>query len=1013
MAQDDRPRQTETTRARRSVVLWAVVLWTLATAVHAQGHFTDRYLMTQLDLAEGLPHSNVNHIFADSRGFVWVSTYGGGAVRYDGYSFLSPRQSGVQRVTSTACKGFAEDGHERLWIAYDEHTTVLDLHTMQAVVPRWKGRDIGRLLRKHAVRVYCDTKGAIWHVTTDSIYRYTFDKAGDVTHIAACRYENNVPDIMVSDVEGNGSAWCSIDGGLYRLTDNGRRLVRTVITPAMQQLGGLYITDLLKQDHTVWIATNQGLWAHNLYDATLTRYLHAADNDASLSSDFTTSLAVSSDGRLLVGTLSGIDIMHLQHHTFEHWNSNTAGRPLPSDFVHCLTMHNGQLWIGTETAGIVKLSPQPLMLTNYTHERGRDSSLSPHPVNAIYADRQGTLWVGTVEGGLNRKTAGNAFEHLTTRNSALSHNSVSVLLPDGNDNLWIGTWGGGLNVLPLAGADRQIRPVTHLPADQQLAISHIGSLAYDRYNDLLWVGSNEGIFIYDTKSGTLQQPFPGNREIRGSIGALVDKKGQLWMGCMTGACIIDLPRGRNRQGHFSVRRLRNKLDRPDVEIQDKISCFCQTRDGTLWLGSGSYGIYRRVVDKQTGKERFEGLSTDDGLANNAVKGMVEDTQGRLWITTANGLSVYDPRSRTFINYGTADGLVSQCFYYNSAVKGADGAIYLGTTDGLTEVRGENPNSQPVHLTFTQLTVDNQTVTAANSDMLDADIAEATRIRLHESVRSLDISFSALVYSGEAQGHYSYRLSGFEQDWTMLKPGEHSVRYTGLQPGKYTLEVSYTAAGEEQSDHIAIDIDVAPYFWKSWWFRLLLLAGVAAIVYALHRRQLERWKQQETERLLKPIKEAISQSDAPEQMQTHITNILSNRKRMKQSIHRSVEADKEDTKQHHKTFIERATDILEKNYTNSDFGIDDFALAIGMSKSLLSKRLNEETGMSTGQFIRNYRLTIARRLLLENESERNITEIAYHVGFNDPKYFTRCFTRRYGVAPSGYKEADNNEGQTGG
>jgi AraC-like DNA-binding protein len=74
----------------------------------------------------------------------------------------------------------------------------------------------------------------------------------------------------------------------------------------------------------------------------------------------------------------------------------------------------------------------------------------------------------------------------------------------------------------------------------------------------------------------------------------------------------------------------------------------------------------------------------------------------------------------------------------------------------------------------------------------------------------------------------------------------------------------------------------------------------------------------------------------------------------------------------------------------------------MSKSLLAKRIKEETGQSTSQFIRNYRLSIARDLILENYANRNIMEIAYKVGFNDPKYFTRCFTHLYGIAPSMYK-----------
>lgn len=79
----------------------------------AQGIFSSGYNISRLDLSSGLPHSNVNHIFADSRGFIWVSTYGGGAVRYDGFSFVRPIADGGRQVVSNSCKGFAEDRHQR------------------------------------------------------------------------------------------------------------------------------------------------------------------------------------------------------------------------------------------------------------------------------------------------------------------------------------------------------------------------------------------------------------------------------------------------------------------------------------------------------------------------------------------------------------------------------------------------------------------------------------------------------------------------------------------------------------------------------------------------------------------------------------------------------------------------------------------------------------------------------------------------------------------------------------
>ena len=98
------------------------------------------------------------------------------------------------------------------------------------------------------------------------------------------------------------------------------------------------------------------------------------------------------------------------------------------------------------------------------------------------------------------------------------------------------------------------------------------------------------------------------------------------------------------------------------------------------------------------------------------------------------------------------------------------------------------------------------------------------------------------------------------------------------------------------------------------------------------------------------------------------------------------------------------EVMEKNYDNSEFGVQELADEMRMNRSVLSKKLNAEAGQPTAQFIRNYRLDIAKKMITEKVANRNITEIAYRVGFNDPKYFTRCFTKQYGVSPSSYKDS---------
>lgn len=105
----------------------------------------------------------------------------------------------------------------------------------------------------------------------------------------------------------------------------------------------------------------------------------------------------------------------------------------------------------------------------------------------------------------------------------------------------------------------------------------------------------------------------------------------------------------------------------------------------------------------------------------------------------------------------------------------------------------------------------------------------------------------------------------------------------------------------------------------------------------------------------------------------------------------------------KKFIDKALKVIKENYTNPDFDVTEFIEVMGISRSLLHKKLKNLAGQSASRFIRVYRLNIARELIIKNRVNHslNISEIAYEVGFNDPKYFTRCFTKHFGTQPSAF------------
>lgn len=101
----------------------------------------------------------------------------------------------------------------------------------------------------------------------------------------------------------------------------------------------------------------------------------------------------------------------------------------------------------------------------------------------------------------------------------------------------------------------------------------------------------------------------------------------------------------------------------------------------------------------------------------------------------------------------------------------------------------------------------------------------------------------------------------------------------------------------------------------------------------------------------------------------------------------------------KVFMDRAMELMKQHYAEAEYGLDAFVRDMGYSKTLVNQKMQSLAGMPIGQFMKNFRLDMGRKLLEQAKGDANVSEVAYAVGFNDPKYFTKCFKQRFGCLPS--------------
>jgi signal transduction histidine kinase len=420
---------------------------------------------------------------------------------------------------------------------------------------------------------------------------------------------------------------------------------------------------------------------------------------------------------------------------------------------------------------------------------------------------------------------------------------VWSLLAAGPDSLWIGTYGAGLSLMVTGGGAAVFRHYAVVPGDPtKLQNSEVKALARDHRGGV-WVGTTNGLY---QMLGPLERPTfklwehdpTDPATVSGDyINSLyVDGAGTLWIGTLHGLDALDPGIGTIR--HFPADPTDSlALSAPIITTILESLAY----PGTMWIGTEDGGLHR--LDPEVGVVAHYLVA--NGLPSNAISGLVEDEHGRLWLSTSQGLSRFDPTTETFTDYGATDGIGSLSFMVNASATATNGRIFFGAIEGLTSFVPDsvlsNPFVPPVVLTSLKV---------LNEDIdLEGPLQSLERIVLPHDQNFVSIEFAALDYSVPEKNQYFYRLFGVDLDW--IESGRRRfASYPALSPGRYTFWVrGSNNDGVWNHTGATIAIVVLPPWWATWWFRVLATVIITVTVVQVFRartgRMLRRSRQLES------------------------------------------------------------------------------------------------------------------------------------------------------------------------
>jgi ligand-binding sensor domain-containing protein/serine phosphatase RsbU (regulator of sigma subunit) len=408
------------------------------------------------------------------------------------------------------------------------------------------------------------------------------------------------------------------------------------------------------------------------------------DLDQGLSDNTVYSVVQDNYGFLWFGTQDGLNKYDGHNFTvfkYDPFNPNSVSNDNAGNLY---ADKSGTVWIGTWGGGLNRFDPQIGRFTNYRHDPDDPNSLSYDRVQTIFEDRSGTIWVGTSGGGLDKfdretETFTN-YRHDPANPNSLSQNRIWRIAEDSEGMLWIAT-SDGLNRL-----DPRTEQFTLYRADpddpRSLSHSLIRTLYVDRSGNL-WVGTESGLNKFNPETNDFDvflhdptDPHSLNDNIINAI--LEDSAGRFWVGTRTGGLNI-LDRQSGKFSHYV-----NDPQDPNSLSYNDIRSIHEDRSGVLWFVTRGGGINKLVPTSGKFIHYDHDPNTPNSLNNNDVRAIHEDQAGVLWIgTKGGGLNKYDPQTGQFTTYqpdpDNPNSLNNNDVY--AIYKDRTGIFWLGTSGG--------------------------------------------------------------------------------------------------------------------------------------------------------------------------------------------------------------------------------------------------------------------------------------------------------------------------------------------
>ncbi len=773
---------------------------------------------------KGLSPKTVLCILQDSKGFMWFGTLNG-LYKYDGYNFTVYKHDpdDPYSLSDNNITALYEDRAGNLWIGTnDGGLNRFDQRKKQFIHYLPDSNNPFSINDTRVMAISEDQTGTLWIGTQrGGLNKLVLTHLGNKTGVSAkfthYKHDPKNPNSLSNNdvrnllVDRSGNLWIGTEhGGLnilnlktkkfthYRQGPNdGHHLINDTITFLYEDQSGV-----------IWICTYKGINLFNPKTGYISRFGFDTTNHNSLNDACIWSISEDLSGNLWFGGEVGFGLYKYepQSNRTIHFQNN-PGLPYIlryGDINSVYKDRTGLLWFGTWNGGLYKYNPLTEQFGHVILNSKEPPGSLENWVNTIFEDHSGRLWVGTETGEMKRllpnsKPDGEPIFKTYKKNNqktvGLYNNSISVIREDKNGKFWIGTTKNGLSIF-----DPETGHFTYFnPNPKVFYVQGVQSLYIDR-SGVIWIGSaTGGIYLYDPSTNRFRnyRHTPGNSNslIANTIYTVYeDSKGWFWIGTDGGLDRLIMSKGKGVDRKIlNIKHYKpNPYDSTGLSNNDVISIL-EDKSGVLWIGTegglnklrpaGMHGNSTYSGSKNEGTLRFTHYTEKDGLPDDVINGILENDQGNLWLSTNNGLSKFNPKTKIFKNYYAANGLQSNKFKRGAYLKRKNGMLCFGGMNGFNMFNPDSirENTHIPKIAITDFQFLNQSVKTEDNPLTKYSIEKTKEINLTYNDYSVSFEFSALDFTNPVKNQYAYMMEGLENNWNYIG-SRHFVTFTTLPPG---------------------------------------------------------------------------------------------------------------------------------------------------------------------------------------------------------------------------------------